>query len=42
MLGQSEDSNFEFTICSEKAGLERIKGDEAKQLTEAKQKVAAA
>jgi len=42
MLGQSDESNYRFSICSEAAGKERIKANEEKRSYEEKQREAAA
>jgi hypothetical protein len=42
MLGQSDESNAAFSICSEAAGRERIKANEEKRTYEEKQRDAAA
>lgn len=42
MLGQSDESNYRFSICSEEAGRQRIKANEEKYAYEEKQREAAA
>lgn len=42
MLGQTEESSYRFSICSEAAGKERIKANEEKRKYEEKQRDAAA
>lgn len=41
MLGQSAESNAQFSVCSEAAARERIKSNEEKESYEAKQRAAA-